>query len=90
MKKYQKRKLKSGLKIDMIRAMATVTKMIIINDNVDPQTEVSGGWAGQEGETKIQIQWEILIENENDHFFYWKYENSDHNYDGDDHNDDSY
>ena len=56
MKKYQKRKLKSGLRIDMIRAMATVTKMIIINDNVDPQTGVSGGWAGQEGETKIQIQ----------------------------------
>ena len=59
MKKYQKRKLKSGLKIDMIRAMATVTKMIIIkrvNDNVGPQTGVSGGRAGQEGETKIQIQ----------------------------------
>ena len=66
-------------------------QMIIINDNVDPQTGVSGGWAGQEGQTKIQ--WEIPIENRcrrHDHFFYWKYENSDHNYDGDDHYDDSY
>ena len=53
------KKTKKRFKIDMIRAMATVTKMIIIkrvNDNVDPQTGVSGGWAGQEGETKIQIQ----------------------------------